>query len=73
MGKENVMGTVYGCIKTGSAVQETGELTPHRCPVCDGSGLVPEGFYMQTSGHWSTTVTMPEQCRTCGGTGVVWG
>ena len=58
----------YGCVfeKTSSV--------PHRCPVCGGSGLVHEGFYLQnTTGHWSTTSTMPEQCRTCGGTGVVWG
>ena len=40
MGKENVMGTVYGGIKTGSAVQVTGKLTPHRCPVCGGTGVV---------------------------------
>jgi hypothetical protein len=57
----------YGC------VFEKTQAIPHRCPVCGGSGLVPEGFYLQTSGYWSTTGTMMEQCRTCGGTGVVWG
>lgn len=48
-------------------------LAPHRCPVCNGSGLVPNGFYMQTGGHWSTTSITPETCRSCGGTGIVWG
>lgn len=48
-------------------------LDPHRCPVCNGNGLVPNGFYMQTSGNWSTSGIAPETCRSCGGTGVVWG
>ena len=48
-------------------------LTPHRCPVCGGNGLVPNGFYMQTGGHWSTTSTIPETCRSCDGTGIIWG
>jgi len=26
-------------------------LTPHRCPVCGGNGIVARGFYMQTSGQ----------------------
>ena len=47
-------------------------LVPHRCPVCNGNGLVPNGFYMQTSGHWSTSSITPEMCRSCGGTGIVW-
>ena len=34
-------------------------LAPHRCPVCNGNGLVPNGFYMQTSGHWSTSSITP--------------
>lgn len=47
-------------------------MTPYVCPVCNGNGLVPNGFYLQTSGCWSTSSTEPEQCRSCGGTGVVW-
>ena len=46
---------------------------PHRCPVCGGNGLVPNGYYDQTSGQWSTTATTPKTCRSCEGTGVVWG
>ena len=48
-------------------------LAPHRCPVCNGKGLVPNGFYLQTSGHSSTSSITPEPCRSCGGTGIVWG
>ena len=50
-----------------------GTLTPHICPVCGGNGLVPNGFYMQTSGHWSSSDATPEKCRTCNNSGVVWG
>jgi len=46
--------------------------TPHRCPVCGGNGQVPNGFYRQTSGNWSSTSTIPEICRSCNGTGLVW-
>lgn len=41
------------------------------CPVCHGNGLVPKGFYSQTSGQWTTTSLMPETCRGCGGKGWV--
>lgn len=43
-----------------------------RCPVCNGNGLVPNGFYRQTSGLWSSTSTKPETCKSCNGSGVVW-
>ena len=45
---------------------------PHTCPVCGGNGLVPNGFYNQTSGQWVTTVATPETCRSCKGIGYVW-
>ncbi len=41
------------------------------CPVCNGNGLVPNGFYRQTSGNWMTTDLTPEKCRSCDGTGVI--
>jgi len=47
-------------------------MVPATCPVCRGNGLVPNGFYRQTSGDWSSTSVTPEICRSCGGTGVVW-
>ena len=45
---------------------------PHRCPVCQGNGLVPNGFYRQTSRAWSTSDATPEQCKSCAGSGLVW-
>jgi len=48
------------------------ERRPFVCPVCNGNGLVPNGFYNQTSGNWGTTDITPEQCRTCNGIGIVW-
>lgn len=42
-----------------------------RCPVCNGNGLVSNGFYRQTSGYWSSTSTAPETCRSCNGHGYI--
>ena len=47
--------------------------TPHRCPVCYGKGLVPNGFYNTVIKYDSTMSTAPETCRSCNGTGIVWG
>lgn len=47
-------------------------VTPHVCPVCSGNGLVPNGFYNQTSGNWSSSSMTPEKCRSCDGSGVIW-
>lgn len=46
---------------------------PFRCPVCNGNGLVPNGFYSKTGETWVSYSTQPETCRSCNGTGVVWG
>lgn len=46
--------------------------TPFCCPVCNGKGIVPNGFYNATGNCWVATTTLPDTCRTCGGTGVVW-
>ncbi len=46
--------------------------TPHRCPVCNGRGIVPNGWYSTTEQSWTTTSTTPDQCRSCSGTGVLW-
>ncbi len=47
-----------------------GETTPHVCPVCDGRGVVPQGFYIV---GWSASLMGDtEQCRSCEGTGIVW-
>ena len=43
-----------------------------QCPVCGGCGLVPCGFYEQY-GVATTTVFSRQPCRSCSGTGIVWG
>jgi rubrerythrin len=46
---------------------------PYRCPVCWGNGIVPNGFYLSTSGQNLVSDAAPEKCRSCNGTGIVWG
>jgi hypothetical protein len=51
-------------------------MRPYCCPVCCGRGFVPHGFYrMIPTGVYSpsSTSAMPERCRSCSGSGVVWG
>ena len=48
------------------------EAEPYRCPVCNGRGLVPGGFYSSTSDVWITGMLATEVCRTCQGKGVIW-
>jgi DnaJ-class molecular chaperone len=46
--------------------------TPYRCPVCEGRGIVPHGFYLYPAGQTFTdSETSPEKCRSCNGTGIV--
>jgi hypothetical protein len=44
---------------------------PHTCPVCQGRGVLPAGFY-HPSGAASLTSTAPERCRSCSGKGYLW-
>ena len=44
---------------------------PHKCPVCEGKGSLPAGFYMQVP-CGSLSSTLPEQCRSCSGQGIIW-
>lgn len=46
---------------------------PYTCPVCDGTGKVPNGFYNRTGRTWTTGSTQPEICKSCNGEGIVWG
>jgi DnaJ-class molecular chaperone len=48
------------------------ERRPHRCPVCNGRGNLPHGFYNPNPTGLSDN-TAEVQCRACGGTGIVWG
>ena len=52
----------------------TPQKQPFRCPVCGGNGLVPDGFYDTTTGQWTApTYVLSIKCRSCNGTGIVWG
>ena len=39
--------------------------TPHKCPVCQGSGSV-------YAGQGVGTTIMTESCNACGGSGIIW-
>lgn len=44
---------------------------PTKCHVCGWRGIVPGGFYTALGDTWSSSGTS-EQCRQCGGKGIVW-
>lgn len=47
-----------------------------KCPVCEGKGIVPPGFYNLnvpfTTNTITTTAKSAETCRTCQGSGVIY-
>ena len=47
-------------------------MKPYKCPICDGHGIVPGGFYYST-GQYSISDCTSEVCRACNGTGIIWG
>jgi RecJ-like exonuclease len=46
-------------------------MSVHRCPVCEGNGIVPKGFYEKISAKWSSIGSISEECRSCRGKGYV--
>lgn len=48
------------------------KLQPFCCPICQGKGKVSGGFYNSVGGY-STSNCAAEQCRSCNGTGIIWG
>lgn len=44
---------------------------PYCCPVCEGKGVLPCGFYNPNM-MGITYNTNPEICKSCNGTGVIW-
>jgi len=44
---------------------------PYRCPVCEGKGIVSQGFYSLKE-VFSSHNTAEETCRSCEGKGYVW-
>lgn len=51
--------------------ESTTPYSPYRCPICMGIGTVLSSFYSFSFGISNTSVH--ETCRTCQGTGIVWG
>lgn len=46
-------------------------MKPYKCPICNGTGIVPGGFYFSVNGYCSSTNTS-EMCRQCQGRGIIW-
>lgn len=42
-----------------------------RCPVCNGKGIVQNGFYSSVTGYTISTTTAFETCRSCYGKGYI--
>lgn len=42
-----------------------------KCPVCNGKGTVPNGFYTTNNGFYYSTTTGSEICRSCYGKGYI--
>ncbi len=47
-------------------------MKPYKCPVCEGKGMVPGGFYDILPNNTTLSYPAPVSCRSCGGTGVIW-
>lgn len=49
-------------------------MVPNKCPICQGSGNVPGGFYDSTPGHvetWTSNRSI-DKCKACYGSGIIW-
>ena len=52
--------------------EEGGKMTYQKCPVCEGRGIVPQGFYDYPVGQKCISDTnAPDFCKSCRGTGVI--
>ena len=49
-------------------------MSVHICPICQGRGKVIKGFYdnIQNDSATSASSLETEECRACGGKGIVW-
>lgn len=45
-------------------------MIPYKCPVCEGHGIVPGGFY-NSVGPICVSTSTTEICRACSGSGLV--
>jgi len=49
-------------------------MKPYKCPICNGHGNVPGGFYLAADGvETYTSSATTEPCRACNGIGIIWG
>ena len=46
------------------------ERKPYCCPVCNGRGVLPQGFY-NTSERFASSSLADIQCRSCNGRGII--
>jgi len=53
--------------KLEAILEKLGEKHPHKCPFCDGKGLV-ENDNFPIRGTWSR----PSSCKQCEETGIIW-
>lgn len=42
-----------------------------KCPICEGHGIVPGGFYQAVADAEMVSTNATEQCKNCNGLGVV--
>lgn len=61
----------HSCSVPGVELLSPNKKECHCCPVCNGSGMVPNGFYNSTSGIFITSTTTPITCRSCWGKGYI--
>jgi len=57
------------CAVVRAALSAPAGRTPYRCPVCGGRGTMPHDFYTRLG---ASNATGPVQCRSCGGSGIVY-
>lgn len=48
--------------------------TPYKCPVCEGRGIVPNGFYdiPNTQNVYTSSNVAPHTCKSCSGSGIIY-
>ena len=51
---------------------KTTKQIPHKCPVCNGVGKVPIGYYNANQRFSTTSSATPETCKSCSGKGIVY-
>lgn len=58
----------YGVPTTVNTPTTYAQAPPYKCPVCEGRGTMPCGFYERLQ---ITDNTASNECRSCKGTGII--